>query len=129
MSKEAVNSDAEKDYLRHRENTPLQKDPNYAGNRAWTTRGSNVPMALQLNDTLDANNLIGHSDQAEIEDKKSITALAPYSPNIVTEQGVVESNSLGFQLEFARLWMTFLKRTSGKLMNCCKASSVTTYCC
>ena len=88
VSKEAdQDSDAEKDYLRRRENTPLQKDPNYAGNRAWTTRGSNVPMVLQLNDTLDANNRIGHSDQEEIEDKKSIMALAPSSTNIVDEAG------------------------------------------
>ena len=95
VGKEAdQDSDAEKGYLSRRENTPLQKDPNYAGNRAWTTRGSNVPMVLQLNDTLDANNRIGHSDQEEIEDKKSIMALAPSSTNIVAEEGVVENNSV-----------------------------------
>ena len=95
VGKEAdQDSGMEEEYLRRRENTPLQKDPNYAGNRAWTTRGSNVPMVLQLNDTLDANNRMGHSDREEIEDKKSIMALAPYSTNIVAEEGVVESNSV-----------------------------------
>ena len=95
VGKEAdQDSGMEEEYLRRGENTPLQKDPNYAGNRAWTTRGSNVPMVLQLNDTLDANNRMGHSDREEIEDKKSITALAPYSTNIVAEEGVVDSNSV-----------------------------------
>ena len=41
VGKEAdQDSGMEEEYLRRGENTPLQKDPNYAGNRAWTTRGS-----------------------------------------------------------------------------------------